>query len=89
LAKETQMKIKGKRALLHVSMLFFALSSMADMYRWTDEQGNIHYGACPPADCEPELIEKLPDPAAQLSGRSPEKTRGHTEEQQKEDSTGQ
>lgn len=35
---------------ISLSVMFFLISSsaMAEVFKWTDEQGNVHYGARPP-----------------------------------------
>lgn len=43
------------------------------MYKWVDEEGNVHYGDCPPADCIPEKIETAPGPSEKDAQRSRER----------------
>jgi len=35
-------------------MLLVALFAGAQVYKWVDEKGQVHFGDCPPADCEKE-----------------------------------
>ena len=39
--------------LVLILSLSFAGALFAEMYKWTDEEGNVHYGDCPPADYKP------------------------------------
>lgn len=48
-------------ALLAISLIFVG-TIYAEIYKWVDKEGNIHYGDCPPVDCEPEQIDVLPNP---------------------------
>lgn len=53
---------------LQLILLFALLTSLvgtaaAQIYKWTDAQGNVHYGDCPPADCKTEQIEAPQSPS--------------------------
>jgi hypothetical protein len=37
----------------------------AEIYKWTDEKGNVHFGDTPPADSQPETMEAEPMPSDQ------------------------
>ena len=50
----------------------FAGASFADVYKWVDKEGIVHYGDCPPADCKPEKIETAPPPSEEDVQRSSE-----------------
>ncbi|MFT5675718.1 MAG: hypothetical protein ACI808_001650 [Paraglaciecola sp.] len=50
----------------------FAEASFAEVYKWVDKEGNVHYGDCPPADCKPEKIETVPAPSEEDVRRSKE-----------------
>jgi len=43
--------VKGTAILLFVAGLLFVPVGIGEIYRWVDDQGNVHYGDCPPADC--------------------------------------
>jgi hypothetical protein len=45
--------------------LVIAPTAVADIYKWVDSDGNVHYGDCPPADCEPEKMQLAPAPSQQ------------------------
>jgi len=64
-----------------VLSLSFAEASFAGMYKWVDEDGNVHYGDCPPADCKPEQIEAVPAPSQEDAQRSRERTERLIKEQ--------
>lgn len=49
--------------LVLIVSLSFAGALFAEMYKWVDEEGNVHYGDCPPADCNPEKVEATPGPS--------------------------
>lgn len=41
------------RTLLGITLALFALAARADMYRWVDKQGNVHYSdRAPPIDAK-------------------------------------
>ena len=44
----------GKSRLLLLLILLVALFAGAQVYKWVDEKGQVHFGDCPPADCEME-----------------------------------
>jgi hypothetical protein len=35
----------------------------SEVFRWVDEQGQVHFGDCPPPDCRSEQIEIAPGPS--------------------------
>lgn len=46
----------GRRALLSLICLACSVAS-AEVYRWTDEDGRVHFGDKPPRDAETEQVE--------------------------------
>lgn len=54
-----------RRLLVYVFGVVFVSIVGAEIYRWVDDEGNVHYGDCPPADCEPEMIKPAPMPTEQ------------------------
>jgi hypothetical protein len=48
-------------AMLAMAVIF-ASTVYAQIYKWVDKEGKVHYGDCPPVDCEPEQIDVLPNP---------------------------
>ncbi len=62
------------------------LTSVAESYRWTDEDGNVHFSDQPPPDRDGEQTEEIeltnPEPIGQ--GESVERTRRELEEMRRE-----
>ena len=55
----------GKRLALFFGLVLLAFSALADseIYKWTDEEGNVHYSDCPPPpSCDAETIQAQPEP---------------------------
>lgn len=55
----------GKRLSLVLGLVLLASSAFADseIYKWTDEEGNVHYSDCPPPpSCDAETIQAEPEP---------------------------
>jgi len=48
--------------LVFVMLLFCSASASAELYKWTDEQGNIHFSDTKPGTTEPAGVEGLPVP---------------------------
>lgn len=50
-----------------VAAMLLALSATlpvgAEVFRWVDEQGQVHFGDCPPPDCRPEQVRIDPGPS--------------------------
>ena len=57
-----------------VLSLAFTGASFAELYKWVDEEGHVHYGDCPPADCKAEQIETAPGPSEEEIKRSRERS---------------
>ena len=57
-----------------VLSLSFTGASLAELYKWVDEEGNVHYGDCPPADCKAEQIETAPGPSEEEIKQSRERS---------------
>lgn len=54
-----------KRLFLVFGWILLASSALADseIYKWVDEEGNVHYSDCPPPpSCDAETIEAEPEP---------------------------
>lgn len=70
-----------RRITLACLLLLAALPVAADIYRWTDEQGNVHFSDEPRqgADAydpgEPTVVESLPTPAGAANGGDGERER--------------
>lgn len=74
------------RLILFLSLLmFFVSASGAEIYKWTDEEGNVYYGDCPPVDCQAERIETLPGPSEEDVAEARERARRLIEEQKKKE----
>lgn len=55
------------RLLLLLSMVIVTFSAWADseIYKWVDEEGNVHYSDCaPPPSCDAETIQAPQEPNA-------------------------
>ena len=59
--------------LLGLSALLVG-SASAQLYKWVDDKGNVHYGDCPPADCRSQEIQVPEGPAPEDVERSRERT---------------
>ena len=67
--------MKQRPLLLTIMLAGFLSSSLAmagSMYRWTDDQGNVHYGQNPPRNVESEEI-RAHSPAPGGQERRPER----------------
>ena len=74
------------RILLALILSFFlAGTSFAEMYKWVDKDGKVHYGDCPPPDCEPEQIKSAPAPSQEEIQRSRERAEKLIQDQKKKD----
>ena len=67
--------------LLIAAGLVLAMPVQAQLYKWVDEQGHVHYGDCPPPECEPIEIPPPPAPAAEEVERAQERLKRMLEEQ--------
>lgn len=73
----------SKILLVLLLFLSFSLALFAAIYKWVDEEGNVHYGDCPPAECEPEQIETTPGPSTEELQRSRERAEQLIQEQKR------
>ena len=65
-------------------LAFATNAAHAEIYKWVDEEGNVHYSDCPPPPtCQPELIEPAPGPT-EAEVQEAEKRLDELLEQQKE-----
>lgn len=53
-----------KRTFLIIYSVLFAAVAIGAVYKWVDDEGNVHYGDIPPKDQEKETIEIAPAPPA-------------------------
>ncbi|MFV8833468.1 DUF4124 domain-containing protein [Aquisalimonas sp. APHAB1-3] len=44
--------------------MLLAATTNADIYQWTDDDGNVHFGETPPANAEAERLDHAPGPAS-------------------------
>jgi len=50
-------------ALIGLGLLAFAVLAETEIYKWVDEEGNVHYSDCaPPPTCDAETIQAEPEP---------------------------
>ncbi|MCB1740626.1 MAG: DUF4124 domain-containing protein [Gammaproteobacteria bacterium] len=54
-------------------LLALTTSVAAEVYRWTDEQGNVHFSDCPPEDCARQLQDAPPTPSPEDVQRAQER----------------
>lgn len=58
-------RIANRCLPLAIGLALFASAAVADseIYKWTDEEGNVHYSDCPPPpSCDAEIVEAEPEP---------------------------
>lgn len=61
------------RTLLTMTLgLTLAAPVMADIYRWTDDDGQVHFGENPPMGVDAEPVESRSQPAPPESEQAPE-----------------
>ena len=67
------------RTLLAMTLgLTLAVPAMADIYRWTDDDGQIHFGENPPPGVDAEQVDSPAAPAP--SDREPAPEAGQTDD---------
>ncbi|MDJ0806648.1 MAG: DUF4124 domain-containing protein [Gammaproteobacteria bacterium] len=65
--------VVSKPLIAIAALLCMALvcgNAQAEVYKWLDESGRVHYGDCPPADCNSQTLEIAAPPSAQEIERS-------------------
>ena len=45
--------------------LLISTPAGAEIYKWVDEKGNVHYGDCPPPECAASEVSVAPAPSAE------------------------
>jgi len=48
---------------IYLTLLFISVAASAEIYKWTDEKGQVHYSERAPADQKIEIIPPPPPPA--------------------------
>lgn len=48
------------RTLFSLLVLLAGAAHAAEIYRWTDDQGRVHYSQTPPADAQAQRVEPTP-----------------------------
>lgn len=56
------------------SLLITSLSG-AEVYKWVDDKGKVHYGDCPPPDCASKEVPVVPAPTAEAVEAAKERLR--------------
>lgn len=69
------------RLIIVLGVLFFASHIQADVYKWVDENGRVHYSANPPANVE---SKKLGRPTETTEEETPEEQQARLEAIMKE-----
>jgi hypothetical protein len=67
----SSVKVSGVLVLL--SGLFFVQTGFAEIYKWVDEEGNVHFGDCPPSSCASEEVRIAPTPPNQTKEETQER----------------
>lgn len=62
-------------SMIIIICMLFASRTLAEIYKWVDEQGVTHYGDCPPTDCVYEEIELPKGPSEEEIEAAEERTR--------------
>jgi hypothetical protein len=62
-------------ALLFVVELLISPVANAEIYRWVDEQGNVNFGDCPPADCASKPVQSAWEPSEEAVREAQERAR--------------
>ncbi len=52
-------------------LLAVSLGAAADVYRWVDKDGNVHYGDAPKASANAELIQRRRPPLQEVPAQDP------------------
>jgi hypothetical protein len=63
--------------------LIIPSAAFAEVYRWVDNEGNVHFGDCPPTSCESEAVQIAPTPSNQTIERAKERFKRLQEYQNK------
>jgi hypothetical protein len=60
-----------KRVLLCAALIVWSAVASAVVYKWTDAQGNVHYGDQPPNGVQAEVVEGLGNHISSLNAAPP------------------
>jgi Domain of unknown function (DUF4124) len=60
-----------KRVLVCAALIVWSAVASAVVYKWTDAQGNVHYGDQPPDGVPSEIVEGLGTHVSSLTGSPP------------------
>ncbi|OOG21457.1 DUF4124 domain-containing protein [Thioalkalivibrio denitrificans] len=63
--------------------VLFAGIADAQIYRWVDEHGNVHFGDCPPPECPAVEVPVRPGPSKEELERAQERLERLREEQRR------
>lgn len=76
--------IAMQRFLYLIVLLYLPTLAFAEIYKWVDERGHIHYGdSCPLPHCESESKKAMPPPSDEQVRQSQERFKNIKERQQK------
>ena len=75
----------SKASTILIFFLFFPNAALAEMYKWIDDQGNVHYGDKPPAKNEFEKMKPAPVADEKEAQRLQERTKKILQRQQQVD----
>jgi len=72
-----------KLVLPSVFVLLFSGAASAQVYKWTDEQGRVHYGDCPPPRCNSTEVDLGTRPRQERLDQAREQFESQREERQR------
>ena len=76
--------------LILMTLLALAANVDAEIYKWVDEEGNVHYSDSePPPTHEPELIEVMPGPSEDEIKRAKQRLEALMAEQEESKALGE
>ena len=64
----------SKALIVLVVFLFSPNAALAEMYKWIDDAGNVHYGDKPPSKIQSEKMKAAPAADAKEAQRLKERT---------------
>ena len=74
-----------RKGILTIILALAVTPVGAAMFKWTDANGNVQYGAFPPAGVEAERIKGSPQPRSQPQSTTPQQRLKDLEQRQKEE----
>jgi len=70
------------RVIVFFSLVLLSIGSpIAEIYKWVDKEGEVHYGDFPPEDYKPEEVNIAPGPSVEENQKSRQRTQKLLKEQ--------